>query len=707
MEITDKNFYHRFIELGKLIAHHDHLYHTLDEPEISDAEYDQLRIEYNSLLEDHPELKAYDNLHSKVGNATKDKFSKIIHNVRMLSLDNAFTQEDIEAFFARIRNFLKYDDSQPLIFTAEPKIDGLSLSLRYEKGKLVSASTRGNGEVGENVTQNAHYVSGIAKSLKGKFPDILEVRGEVYMQKSDFVYINEKNKVENKPLFSTPRNAAAGSLRQLDANVTKERKLRFFAYGYGEISEEFVNTQFELLEAYKAMGFEVNNLAKICRSVEDILQYYKMIEENRSSLNYDIDGVVYKINDINLQKRLGIISRSPRWAIAHKFRPEQVQTILEEINIQVGRTGALTPVARLAPVYVGGVKVTNVSLHNADYINGLDSKGYMIRSGRDIREGDTVIVQRAGDVIPQIVDVIDKLRPDDSVPFQFPATCPVCDSLVVRKAEESTYRCTGYLVCPAQAMERIKHFVSKAAFNIEGLGEKQIEFFYNISDDNLSIKDISEIFTLEERQKSAKTKLADLKNFGEISANKLFISINDSRKIGLSRFLYSLGIRYCGEVITQKISYKFKSFENFYEAVKNLLSDNIELETTAREEFLSIEGLGESVIISMQEFFREHHNLNILDKLLSQIDIQSDNIDANSDSKIYNKTIVFTGGLANMSRNEAKQKAIQLGAKVGSSISNTTDLVVAGSLAGKKLDKATQLGIKILTEEEWETLIAE
>lgn len=654
-------------ELQYLIDHHDYLYHTLDKPEISDAEYDDLYKLY---------VKMGGTI--KVG-AEPNAAYKIKHTKPMLSLDKAYDFEEIEQFIERINKIVK---NQKLEFIAEPKIDGLSLSLRYEKGVLVRAATRGNGYIGEDVTENARYIASIPKKIKYSNVDTLEVRGEVYMLHKDFENLNQKQQHDDNRLFANPRNAAAGSLRQLDANITKQRNLQFFAYGCGEINETSINTQFELLQLYKKIGFTINKHTRLCKSIAELQEYYSYIEGHRAYFGYDIDGVVYKINSFILQNRLGNTSHSPRWAIAHKFSAEQANTIVNSIDIQVGRTGVLTPVARLEPVNVGGVVITNASLHNEDYIKN-----------KDIRIGDSVILQRAGDVIPQIVKVIFEKRPSNNKIFIFPEYCPVCSSLCVREHNTSAYRCTGGLLCEAQTIERMKHFVSKQAFNIDGLGEKQVEFFYS----KKYIKDVSEIFTLEQRHPN----LFEEEGFGKTSVKNLFISITNSKNINLGKFIFALGIRYCGEVNAQKIARYFKTYDNFANKAQKMASGDLE----AVQEFLSIEGLGDVAIQAISDFYNEKHNLEIIEKLLKNINIINES--ENRNNKFNNLTILFTGTLATMSREEAKTIAIVNGANIASSVSKNVSLLVAGEKAGTKLKKAQELNIKIIFEDEWLKLLEE
>ncbi|HEY4191097.1 MAG TPA: NAD-dependent DNA ligase LigA, partial [Mesorhizobium sp.] len=552
--------------LAKEIAGHDLRYHAEDAPTISDADYDALRRRNLAIEQRFPDLVREDSPSRTVGAAVSEKFGKVVHVVPMLSLDNAFADQDVADFVGRIRRFLRLGADDPVAISAEPKIDGLSLSLRYEAGRLVTAATRGDGQVGENVTANARTVADIPNVLSGDFPDVLEVRGECYMGHADFAELNRRNGEAGKQTFANPRNAAAGSLRQLDTAITASRPLRFFAYAWGEVSAMPADTQMGMVGAFERFGFKVNRLMKLFDSVEGLLEQYRLIESNRATLGYDIDGVVYKVNSLALQERLGFVSRSPRWAIAHKFPAEKATTILTGIDIQVGRTGALTPVARLAPVTVGGVVVTNATLHNEDYIKGIGNNGLPIREGRDIRVGDTVRIQRAGDVIPQIIDIVPEKRPANSVPYVFPDHCPACNSRAVREEGEAVRRCTGGLICPAQAVERLRHFVSRGAFDIEGLGEKQIEFFFHASDPALKIQSPADIFTLKARQAVSLTKLENIDGFGATSVGKLFAAIDDRRRIGFSRFLYALGIRHIGDTNAKRLARHFLSFQALREA---------------------------------------------------------------------------------------------------------------------------------------------
>lgn len=695
--------------LAKEIAHHDYLYNTKDQPEISDGEYDALRRRNNAIEQRFPELIRPDSPSKKVGSQISEKFEKVRHRIPMLSLDNAFSDSDVRDFVDRIRRFLRMSEDDPLEFTAEPKIDGLSLSLRYENGKLVTAATRGDGLVGENVTANARTISDIPSQLKGNFPDLIEVRGECYMAHADFQALNARHAEENKQIFANPRNAAAGSLRQLDASITARRKLKYFAYAWGEVSEMPEKTQLGMMDAFRSYGFKVNPLTKLFHSAEGLIDHFHAIEEQRANLDYDIDGVVYKVNSLDLQQRLGFISRSPRWAIAHKFPAERAMTILRAIDIQVGRTGALTPVARLEPITVGGVVITNATLHNEDYIKGVGNKGETIREGRDIRVGDTVIIQRAGDVIPQIVDIIEERRPKTAVPFIFPQICPACGSHAVREEGEAVRRCTGGLICPAQAVERIRHFVSRNAFDIEGLGEKQVEFFFNIDDENIKITNPVDIFTLERRQKNSLSRLENIEGFGKTSVNKLYDAINARRQIALSRFLFSLGIRHVGEVNARRFARAYKTYDAFEKialAARYPVSGD-ESGNDEWNELINIDGIGFIVAEAVVDFYGEEHNRHVLQALLQEVTPLPEVLPVTEGSPIAGKTIVFTGALEQMSREEAKAMAERLGAKTAASVSKKTDIVVAGPGAGSKLAKAEKLGVNIINENQWFELIGE
>ncbi|RWP65192.1 NAD-dependent DNA ligase LigA [Mesorhizobium sp.] len=689
--------------LAEEIAAHDQRYHAEDAPTISDAAYDALRRRNLAIEQRFPALVREDSPSRKVGAAVSEKFRKIVHAVPMLSLDNAFADADVIDFVGRIRRFLRLGADAPLTMTAEPKIDGLSLSLRYEAGRLVTAATRGNGQVGEDVTANARTIAEIPNVLSGDFPEVLEVRGEVYMRLTDFAELNRRNAEAGKQVFANPRNSAAGSLRQLDTSITASRPLRFFAYTWGEVSAMPADTQMGMVAAFGRFGFRVNPLMKLFDSVEGLLEQYRLIESNRATLGYDIDGVVYKVNSLELQQRLGFVSRSPRWAIAHKFPAEKATTILTGIDIQVGRTGALTPVARLVPVTVGGVVVTNATLHNEDYIKGIGNSGQPIRDGRDIRIGDTVSIQRAGDVIPQVIDVVMEKRPPDSVPYAFPVLCPACGSHAVREEGEAVRRCTGGLICPAQAVERLRHFVSRGAFDIEGLGEKQIEFFFHAEDPSLRIYSPADIFTLKKRQAASLTKLENVDGFGATSVRKLFAAIDDRRQVDFSRFLYALGIRHIGETNAKRLARHFLSFAAFREAGQNAVmpAGKGDPGNAAWQELNGINGIGSIVAEAVVDFFAEDHNRQALDALLAEVTVLDEEPVGGVSSPVSGKTVVFTGALEKMSRDEAKAMAEKLGAKVAGSVSKKTDLVVAGPGAGSKLKLATEFGIEVIDEDAW------
>ncbi|EJF75714.1 NAD-dependent DNA ligase LigA [Bartonella alsatica] len=694
--------------LAKEIARHDVLYNCNDQPEISDAEYDALRKRNAEIEALFPELIRADSPSHKIGAPVSEKFEKSVHVQPMLSLDNAFNSEDVSEFVERVRRFLRLPAAQVLEITAEPKIDGLSLSLRYEKGRLVCAATRGDGYIGENVTANAQTISDIPKVLQSNFPDIIEVRGEVYMGREDFQALNMKQQSEGKFAFANPRNAAAGSLRQLDSRVTASRKLKFFAYAWGEVSEMPAVDQMGMMKKLKEYGFVINPFTKVFQTVKEIISYYHDIEELRHSLSYDIDGIVYKVNDLKFQMRLGFVSRSPRWAIAHKFPAEKAMALLEGIDIQVGRTGALTPVARLKPITVGGVVITNASLHNEDYIKGIGHKGELIREGRDIRVGDTVIVQRAGDVIPQIVDIVAEKRPKDSSAFVFPHLCPACGSHAVREVGEAVRRCTGGLICPSQAIERIRHFVSRNAFDIEGLGKKQVEFFFHVQDKTLCINTPADIFTLQRRQEKSLTRLENMEGFGAISVRKLYDAINARRKISLSRFLFALGIRHVGEVNARRLAHAYQNYTAFETAAIAATMPCVKAGKEGNEawmELINIEGIGPQVGSAIIDFYKEAHNREVLAVLLEEVTPFDEKPIITASSSIAGKIIVFTGTLVRMSRDEAKALAERLGAKTSGSLSKKTDLLVAGAGAGSKLTKAQELGVEVIDEETWLQLI--
>jgi DNA ligase (NAD+) len=670
-------------------------YHTLDAPEITDADYDALKRRNTAIEARFPDLKRADSPSDQVGGAVASGFGKVTHRVRMLSLENAFTAAEVTDFDDRIRKFLNH--AGPLDYTAEPKIDGLSLSLRYENGRLVQAATRGDGETGENVTANALTMSDIPKVLTGA-PIVLEVRGEAYMSHADFAALNERQVLSGEKTFANPRNAAAGSLRQLDASITAARPLRFFAYSWGDLSEPLAATQQGAIQRLAVLGFQVNPETVRCHSPQDLLAHYARIEAQRATLGYDIDGVVYKVNDLALQARLGLRSSTPRWAIAHKFAAELAWTRLLAIDIQVGRTGALSPVARLQPVTVGGVVVSNATLHNEDYIAGRGAKGGPIRNGKDIRVGDWVQVYRAGDVIPKIADVDLTQRPADAQPYVFPHSCPDCGSPALRDEGDAVRRCTGGLICPAQGVERLKHFVSRAAFDIEGLGAKQVEMFFK--DPDLPIRTPADIFTLASRD--AQNPLKKLKNrdgFGDRSVTNLFAAIEAKRAIPLDRFIFALGIRHIGEQVAALLARHYMTWDQFEAGATTAAPGN-----PAWAELTAIDGIGDVVAHSLSEAMQNPAERAAIDRLVAELTIQPVAPRMTLGSPVAGLTLVFTGTLEKMSRSEAKARAEAMGAKVAGSVSAKTDLVIAGPGAGSKAKAAEALGIRIIDEDAWLTL---
>ncbi|MCP5433241.1 MAG: NAD-dependent DNA ligase LigA [Alphaproteobacteria bacterium] len=716
-DLTPEEAAGELARLAEEIAAHDARYYREDAPTVSDAEYDALRLRNREIEARFPLLRRADSPEGRVGAAPSARFEKVRHARPMLSLDNAFSREEVEEFFVRVRRFLKLGEADELAFTAEPKIDGLSANLRYEKGRFVLGATRGDGEEGENVTANLRTLGDIPERLSGRsVPDILEVRGEVYMSHADFEALNERQQAEGKQLFANPRNAAAGSLRQLDPAITAARPLRFFVHGWGETSAPLGATQSAAMRALERMGFPLNEHFRVGARTDDAFALYDMLERRRSELGYDIDGAVYKIDRLDLQARLGFVARAPRWAIAHKFAAEQAMTRLDDIEIQVGRTGALTPVARLAPVTVGGVVVSNATLHNEDEI-----------ARKDVRIGDMVVVQRAGDVIPQIVRVVTEERPKGAKPFEFPKVCPVCGSHAVREVNEKTgkedvvRRCTGGLVCAAQALERLKHFVSRDAFDIEGLGGTTIETLY---EEGL-VRRPADIFCLHRdaarvdavlarRRKElaaerarAEGKAEDEKKKGaarksdKLVAN-LMAAIEARRTVSLPRFIYALGIRHIGETTARLLAASFESFTEVQRVARAAAS-----EEGAREELLAIDGIGETVLEALADFFGEAHNREALAAILDEVRVERYTRPARIESPVAGKTVVFTGTLERLTRNEAKARAEALGAKVAGSVSAKTDYVVAGAEAGSKLAKARELGVSVLTEEEWLALVGE
>ena len=694
-ELTEKAARAELERLAAEIARHDAAYYQSDAPVISDAEYDALRRRNDAIEARFPSLVLDDSPSRRIGAAPAEGFGKVRHRVPMLSLGNAFSDDDVTEFEARVRRFLALKPEDALAITAEPKIDGLSISIRYEKGRLVEAATRGDGTEGENVTQNVRTIREIPHALKGRdVPDTIDVRGEIYLGHADFAALNAAQAAVGGKVFANPRNAAAGSLRQLDSRITASRPLRFFAYAWGEASVLPADTQHGMVAAFARWGLPVNPLMEVCDGPAALLDYFRRMGDRRSSLGYDIDGVVYKVDRLDYQERLGFVSRSPRWAIAHKFPAEQATTVLNAIEIQVGRTGALTPVAKLEPVTVGGVVVSNATLHNEDEI-----------ARKDIRVGDTVIVQRAGDVIPQVVRVVEDRRPAWAVPFEFPHVCPVCGSHAVREADDETgeadvvRRCTGGLVCPAQAKERLKHFVSRDAFDIEGLGAERIEQFF----DDGRIRRPADIFKLEASDRQSPTPLAGQKGFGAKSVEKLFAAIEARRRITLDRFIYALGIRHVGETTAKDLARALGTIGAFRTAVEAASAGGPDSE--AYEDLDNIDGIGTAVVDALVAFYSEPHNVEALDELLKEVTVEPFVPVAVTASPVMGKTVVFTGTLTAMSRPEAKAQAERLGAKVAGSVSKKTDYVVAGADAGSKLVKARELGVSVLSEEEWQALI--
>lgn len=676
----------RISALSHIIKQHDKKYYQEDAPELSDADYDELRQELILLEAEYPEFVTKNSPTQTVGAKPSKGFKKIKHNVPMLSLGNVFNEEEYSDFRGRILKFLNIKDSDELELLAEPKIDGLSCSIRYEGGKLKYAATRGDGYEGEDITNNVMVIDDIPKNLKVNAPDILEVRGEVYMTRQDFKKLNERQELEGKSVFANPRNAAAGSLRQLDASITAQRPLKFFGYALGEVSEQLSDTQEGIRQKLASFGFKTPEPHYVGSAADGAFQYYNEINVLRPSLDYEIDGVVYKVNRLDYQERLGFVSRAPRWATAHKFAAEQTVTVVNGIDIQVGRTGVLTPVARLEPISVGGVVVSNATLHNEDEI-----------ARKDVRVGDYVTIQRAGDVIPQVVNVLLDKRQAGSKPFKFPHVCPECGSTAIREEGEVAWRCTGGLVCEAQAVERLKHFVSRLSFDIDGMGVKIIQEFW---DDGL-LKTPVDIFKLEERDKGNIIPIRNREGWGDLSAKNLFLAINERRKIPLNRFIYALGIRQIGEATAKRLAAAYGDLENLIVKMK----EAHEQESAAYQDLMNIEDVGPSTADDLIGFFNEPHNQKILLALQKELDIENYVAPQNSDSKVAGKIVVFTGTLTQITRAEAKATAEILGAKVAGSVSKNTDYVVAGEDAGSKLKKAKELGVSVLSEDEWLALI--
>ncbi|WP_375690587.1 NAD-dependent DNA ligase LigA [Pseudooceanicola sp. LIPI14-2-Ac024] len=737
--LTDAEARAELERLAAALTRANTAYHTDDAPEISDADYDALKRRNLEIEERFPDLKRDDSPSDVVGGAPAEGFSKIRHAVRMMSLGNAFEDGDVAAFDERVRSYLNLGRAAPLKFTAEPKIDGLSLSLRYEDGVLIQAATRGDGETGENVTANARTIADIPQELTGA-PAVLEVRGEVYMSHADFAALNERQAERGGKTFANPRNAAAGSLRQLDAQITRDRPLKFFAYAWGEVSEPLADLQMRAIDRLSALGFQTNPLTRLCDGPAEMLEHYREIEEMRATLGYDIDGVVYKVDDLALQERLGFRATTPRWALAHKFPAELAWTWLEAIDIQVGRTGALSPVARLQPVTVGGVVVSNATLHNEDYIAGFDSRGEEIRGGKDIRGGDWVQVYRAGDVIPKVADVDLSKRPADAVPYAFPEVCPECGSAAIREEGDAVRRCTGGLICPAQAVEKLIHFVSRKALDIEGLGAKQVEQFHRDG----WIREPADIFDLKENYGSGLQQLKNREGWGDKSAENLFDAIEERRRIELKRVIFALGIRHVGEVVSGDLARHFHSWSALVEAVDtarpaaeaHVMADEAEAAErraaseagrraqikpvrdaawdtagvaaearAAWDDLVGIEGIGATVAVSLVTTFAQAAERASIDRLAGKLDILETAGPANTDSPVAGKTVVFTGKLEKMTRDEAKARAEALGAKVSGSVSAKTDILVAGPGAGSKAKKAAELGIQTLDEDGWLALI--
>ena len=729
----------RLAELARILSRANLAYHQADAPEISDAEYDALKRENAALEAEFPHLSRPDSPSGQVGAAPSEGFAKVTHAERMLSLGNAFDAGDVVDFVRTVRNFLGLAADAPLAFSAEPKIDGLSLSLRYEGGELVQAATRGDGAVGENVTANARTIADIPHVLTGA-PDLLEVRGEVYMSHADFAELNARQRAAGAKPFANPRNAAAGSLRQLDSEITRARPLRFFAYAWGALSAPLAETQIGAIARLAALGFATNPLTRLCHSTEEMLAHYARIEAARADLGYDIDGVVYKVNGLDLQRRLGLRSTTPRWAIAHKFPAELAWTRLEAIDIQVGRTGALSPVARLVPVTVGGVVVSNATLHNEDYIAGRDATGKVIRGGKDIRVGDLVQVYRAGDVIPKIADVDLGKRPETAVPFVFPTRCPECGSEALREEGDAVRRCSGGLICPAQAVEKLKHFVSRPAFDIDGLGARQVEQFYLDG----WIREPADIFTLADRYGQGLQQLKNREGWGEKSALNLFAAIEDKRRIPLQRLIFALGIRHVGEVAAADLARHYASWQALVAAIdaaapaaqchrRAEAAVAAERDRAAREgrradiagtrkaiwagleprareaweDLTGIDGIGASVALSLVTAFQQASERASIDRLVAHLTPLPPAARASDDSPVAGRTVVFSGSLEHMTRAEAKARAEALGAKVSGSVSARTDILVAGPGAGSKAKRAAELGVEILDEGAWLALIGD
>jgi len=701
-QLTEEQATSELVELSEIIDYHDRLYYEKDKPEIADDEYDALRRRNIAIETRFPNLALTDSPSHRVGAEPATGFKKVRHAVPMTSLDNAMDMEQVQKkFLESIRNFMRelHNTNVPIDLVVEPKIDGLSCSIRYKNGHIVSGLTRGNGIEGEDVTANVKTIKDIPCRLHGDgWPNVIEIRGEVYMSDEDFLKLNEQQELTGDTLFANPRNAAAGSLRQLDSNITANRPLRFFAYAWGEVSTPFASTQWEARQMIKKWGFMLNEPSSLVEVVgsdfADLEEYYQKLYTKRSRLGFSIDGVVIKVNRLDWQDRLGFDSRSPRWAIAWKFPPEKAETVIRSIVIQIGRTGRATPVVNLVPINVGGVLVSRATLHNQDEIER-----------KDIREGDTIVVQRAGDVIPQVIEVVKKHRPSNSQPYMFPKHCPVCGSLLAREKDASDTYCTGGLVCADQAKERLRHFVSRNAFDIEGLGEMNIDLFF----EKKLIQTPVDIFTLEERDQQSNEPLSTWKGWRGKNkrANKLFEAIARARTISLDRFIYALGIRQVGEATARLLARHYHTLTNW----RNSMEKASDPDSEARKDLLSINGIGESVAEDIVSFFSEKQIQDILDQLTNSshgrraLVTVTDFELSETASPIAGKTIVFTGTLESMSRAEAKALAERMGANVASSVSKKTDYVVAGHEAGSKEKEARKLGLTILAEQQWLELI--
>ena len=741
-DLTEEQARDELAALADRLEAANRAYHTEDAPEIDDGEYDRLKRRNAEIEARFPQLKRADSPSEQVGAAPSEGFSKVRHALRMMSLSNAFEDGDIGDFDRGVRRYLGISDDAAVAYTAEPKIDGLSLSLRYEDGDLVQAATRGDGTTGENVTANARTIADIPARLTGA-PAVLEVRGEVYMSHEDFAALNDRQAAQGGKTFANPRNAAAGSLRQLDPQITRARPLRFFAYSWGDLSEPLAETQWQAIARLQGLGFQTNPLTRLCKSVPEMLKHYAAIEAQRATLGYDIDGVVYKVDDLSLQERLGFRSTTPRWAIAHKFPAELAWTRLEAIDIQVGRTGALSPVARLTPVTVGGVVVSNATLHNEDYIAGRDNSGAAIRpdeegNGKDIRVGDWVQVYRAGDVIPKVADVDLSRRPAGAEPYRFPETCPECGSDASREEGDAVRRCSGGLICPAQAVEKLKHFVSRAAFDIEGLGAKQVEQFYADG----WIAEPADIFDLSSQYGQGLQQLKNREGWGEKSAANLFAAIEEKRRIPLERLIFGLGIRHAGEAAARDLALHFGGWEPLADTVDRArpaalahreadeaeraeraaaadagrrariketrdaaMADVPPAAQEAWADLTGIDGVGATLAQSLSDAFANPRERQSIDRLVGKLEVQAPDRPQTQGSPVAGKTVVFTGSLERMTRAEAKARAEALGAKVSGSVSKKTDIVVAGPGAGSKEAKARELGLMVLDEDAWLALI--